>query len=258
MAMKIKPPTAPVNPVPEKPEPDTQPTGSHALVEKADTSPTQFLNSLADLCTATPGSDTQFPTVKLLWAIEAQNSDTYDLEDSGKLLLTTGGAYEVLAPGTIFTLIASRNTIRKLVTDDTGKKDYHRAYAQVGNVQSASHATYVSNCSNPDWQTGIATLVGVITPDGRKVIAEWQMFKADTKYFGTNLNANQLHAKLGLKITCPNHMKNLKANKAGTGSYLDAKKFTQHESVQLSDDQVREIAELVVDKQKMFSDWLAR
>ena len=255
MAMKVNPNINATEPAPEPIKaPETKEIATQQQTALAD--PSQFLQSLQSLCSATPQFDVNLPNVKLLWAIEAQNSDTYNLEDAGKLLLTSGSSYEILPPGTLFTVLASRNACRRLVETEDGK-EYSRAYAQIGTVPSASSATYKANCSNAAWQQGVALLVAVVNGD-KVSIATWEMFKADPSYFFAKLNPATLHNRMALKINTPNHMKNLKPNKAGTGSYLDKSKFTQHEMTPLTDEQVQVIASLVVDKQAQFQAWLEK
>jgi hypothetical protein len=261
MAMKIKPrissETEPVHSAPATPEENKDLVAGQG--DKALTDTTAFLSDLSSLCTASPSSDEFFPVVKLLWAIEAQNNpDKYDLADCGKLLLTSGGSYEVLEPGTRFVVIASRNSIRKLVDTGEGGKDYSRAYAQVGEVESASHATYRANCDNKEWQAGIALLVAVIKMEGPVALAAWEQYKADPSYFFPRLSPATLVQKMSLQIDEPNHMRNLKPNKQGTGSYLDKSKFTKHALVPLANEQVKSIINLVVEKQALFQSWLEK
>ena len=214
---------------------------------------------LSELVQAAAPTDEYFPRVKLLWAIEAQNDpERYEMAHVGKLLIQNGAANELLPADSIVTLVASRNAIRKSTKTEDGEFEYQVAYQQMSSIPNQTGATYTQNLGNPEWKQGVLMLVGIIRPDGSMALAEWPAFKADVAYFYGKLQPMQLTAKLGLRLKDCNHMKNLKANKAGTGSYLDAKKWTAYEQVQLSAEQVQGIAKLVAANESTFTAWLKK
>ncbi len=238
-------------------KPETTPETTTELAPKTETGLASL--DLSSLVQAPVPTEDYFPRVKLLWAIEAQNDpERYEMAHVGKLLIQSGAANELLPADSIVTLVASRNAIRKGTKSETGEYEYQVAYQQMGNIPNQTGTAYTSNIGDPEWKQGVLMLVGIIKPDGSMALAEWPVFKADVAYFYGKLQPMQLTAKLGLRLKECNHMKNLKVNRAGTGSYLDAKKWTAYEQVQLTAEQVQGIAKLVAANESTFTAWLKK
>ncbi len=238
-------------------KPETTPETTTELAPKTETGLASL--DLSSLVQAPAPTEEYFPRIKLLWAIDAQNKpDQYEMSDVGKLLIQSGNACEVLPADSIITLVAARNALRKGNKNDDGEFEYSMVYQQMGNIENATGKAYVQNQGDPEWKTGVLMLVGIIKPDGSMALAEWPAYKAETSYFYSRVQPMQLTQKMGLKLKECNHMKNLKQNKAGTGSYLDAKKWTAYEQVQLTPEQVQGVAKLVAANEQTFTAWLKK
>lgn len=202
--------------------------------------------------------DAFFPRIKLLWAIDAQNNPELGMENVGKLLLVQGEGHVVIPDNAVVTLLASREMSRKLTHEDEGVS-YELVYRQMkGAAAGASHEAFLQTLTDPSWDKGIASLVGLLMPDGNVALAEWPCFKSTIKYFYAKFQQAALLAGLGLKLLPCNHMRNLKANKRGTGSYPDPAKFTAHETVTLSRDQQVAVAKAVEANLPAFMAWLEK
>ena len=242
MALKVKETQAQV--------PAEQPaTGTTAI---------SIMSNLSSLVQGSPSDQQYFPRIKMLWAIEAQNSpDKYEMADVGKLMTVSGGATEVIPDDSIVTLIASRNAIKKTIKSEEGT-EYEFAYQQMGDIAGATAQKFSMNKGSPEWADGVLMLVAVIRPDGGVAIVEWPVFKSEVEYFYNRIQPAQLVQKMGLKLNPCNHMKNLKAAKSGKGSYLDPKRFTAHELLPLTSDQIKSVADAVVAQEGTFNAWLRK
>lgn len=230
------------------------PAESVATTEVATTNlPTNFLGA-----EIRPESGNILPQLKLVWPIEIKPGSPFKKNDSYSFGLYDGSDFHGLVEGYTLSVIASRNMARVLVEED-GEKVYKRAYSGLGvNKKTADeYAEMVRRYKlGEKIQLGYSFVVAVLS-EGKVSIAVLEAAGVTADYIGRPLARHSVQEHLGLKVKISDHMVNLKTAKNDpTKSYLDPKKFTQHETVSLGQEDLEKIAQAFEAASDKFNNWL--
>ena len=188
-----------------------------------------------------PTSSNLFPQVKIPYPIEM--SEKFTASTLYKVGLYDGSKFDLVAAPFIVTVVACRDASRKLiVTNENGKveKSYERAYKAMGPGFDKSAALFAQHATDPEAEKGVSYIVAIIDGAGKVAIAELPAFKVLKDYWGRPLYQARVANGLGLKVKIEDHAANLTTSKKNpTLRYLAPNKFTQHEVVELTPDQLQ-------------------
>lgn len=199
------------------------------------------------------------PQVKIPYPVEVKPGKPFTMANVFRVGLFDGSKFDTVAAPYTMTVIAARDASRKLVQKNVGGKienEYERAYKSMGTGFDASAAVYEQHCIDPMAERGISFIVGIIDAAGKAVIAELPAFKVLKDYWNRPLHQARAQNNLGLKVTVEDHSANLTTSKNDPNkAYLDPKRFTQHEVIELTPEQAECIAAVLSASKDKFEAW---
>ena len=204
-----------------------------------------------------PTSSNLFPQVKIPYPVEL--GDKFSADMLYKAGLFDGTKFDKLTAPYILTVVACRDASRKLtIKEEGGKKEkaYERAYKAMGPGFDKSAALFTQHATDPAADKGVSYIVAVIDAAGKVAIAELPAFKVLKDYWGRPLYQARVANGLGLKVKIDDHTPNLtQSKKDATVRYLAPNKFTQHEVVELTPDQLQCVATVLDSAKDKFKSW---
>lgn len=199
------------------------------------------------------------PQVKIPYPIEIKPGSPFTMAHAFRAGLFDGSKFDPIAAPYIMTVIAARDASRKLIQKNNNGKvenEYERAYKSMGTGFDGSAAVYEQHLTDPMAQRGISFIVGIIDANGKAVIAELPAFKVLKDYWNRPLHQARAQNGLGLRVLIDDHSGNQTVSKADPNkSYLDPKRFTQHETVELTPEQSECIAAVLSAAKDKFEAW---
>lgn len=199
------------------------------------------------------------PQVKVPYPIEIKPGSPFTMAHAFRAGLFDGSKFDLLTVPYVMTVIAARDATRKLITkmkDGKPDKYYERAYKSLGAGFDASAAVYEQHLTDPNAEKGISFIVGIIDANGKAVIAELQAFKVLKDYWNRPLHQARAQNGLGLRVLIDDHSGNQTVSKVDPNkSYLNPKRFTQHETVELTPEQSECIAAVFSAAKDKFEAW---
>ena len=200
------------------------------------------------------------PQVKIPYPIEVKPGKAFGMADVYCAGLFDGQKFQQIKAPYVVTVIAGREASRKLkvVTTADGKqeKEYDRAYKSMGAGYDKSAAVFEQHAADPAAEKGLSFIVGIIDADGRVSVAELPAFKVLKDYWNRALHQARIANGLGLRVKVQNHGDNVTVSKNDpTKAYLDPKKFTQHEIVELDQGQLASLAAVLDASKDKFEAW---
>ena len=197
------------------------------------------------------GYESLFPQLKLVYPIDMQNqAEFFNANDCFKLGLFDGKAFkQLLAPYTL-AAIASKNASRELIEHEDSEPTFNRAYAGGKTAE-----LYAEHCK-AEKELG-ATFVVVVVTESAVALAEFSTFKTALGYWGKPLSQTSLKGRIGMKVNITDHTANLTKGARGF-SYIDPKKFKQHEQIELLPPLIEKVAGLLQADWSKFEAWLAK
>lgn len=188
---------------------------------------------------------------------------------TGKFVLNSGNG-KIFAIPTPYLLSAYciRGATRETLEKD-GKKTYVRTLSKLGAdangkplPPSAKHVEQVARGKKNGVDVGNISLVVCVFKDAASgndvaTVGLLESFKTMSKYYTDPLMHGLMKNKQGIVVSINDHNEN--NTKSGAGFfYYDARKFTQWQSVQLSDGQMELIRAALKDKADACNAWLNR
>lgn len=204
-----------------------------------------------------PVAGNLLPQVKIPYPVEM--CDKFPASTLYKVGLFDGNKFDPIAAPFILTVVACRDASRKLVVKDVdGKKEkaYERAYRALGPGFDKSATLFAQHQTDPEADKGVSYIVAVVDGAGKVAVAELPAFKVLKDYWGRPLYQARFANGLGLKVKIEDHSANLtQSKKDATVRYLAPNKFTQHEVVELTPDQLQCIAAVRDGAKDKFKAW---
>ncbi len=204
-----------------------------------------------------PAAGNLLPQVKIPYPIEM--GDKFKAADIFHAGLFDGTQFTKLAAPYIMSVVACRDASRKLVVemkDGKQEKSYERAYKAMGPGFDKSAALFSQHATDPAAEKGVSYIVAIIDANGKVAIAELPAFKVLKDYWGRPLYQARVANGLGLQVKIDDHSVNLTASKKDPNlKYLAPNKFTQHDVVELTPDQLSCIATVLDAAKDKFKAW---
>jgi hypothetical protein len=199
--------------------------------------------------------DSRLPTFKTISPIEVDGTKIKP-EHSYSFGFTNGDGFQPLEAGTVLTVLAGRDAVRRLVVEVGGQtvkcdfnnaehkkadKKYEKLYKAVGQFNKTNEQ-YEAALKEGSWDTGSVYLVVALTKQGA-MVGELPAFKTAASYWFKPLSQAIFNpSKLGVTLKIDNHACNVRAAKSDpTKKYLDPGKFNQWQIVELTQEQLGEI-----------------
>ena len=227
----------------------------------------------ADQLVNVSSPDSRLPSLKIINSIEVNPSKGITKDMSGMLVLQDGESTQIVPKGSIITVLAARDAVRRLEVEIDGNrvpfdrndkthekldKTYTRAFKALGNF-NASHEKFIAGLKDESFQRGSVYLLALINDNGT-AICELGAFKTQASYWYRPLAQAILHPnKMAIQITENDHSGNLKESKANsTHQYFDPAKHNQYKVVELTAEQLAGIAAAVEGSKPDVDSWFNR
>ena len=217
--------------------------------------------------------DSRLPVLKIINGIEVDPSKGITKDMAGMLCLVDGEAYSIVPKNALLTVLAARDSVRRLEVEVDGvkvpyaqsnpahaklDKSYTRAYKQIGKFNK-SHDLFMKNINDESFQKGSVYLCALITPEGCAIV-ELPAYKVQASYWYRPLAQACLHpSKMGVLLLENDHTNNLKASKADSShKYFDPSRFTQWKIIELAQEQMLQIGAAVEAKKQDVDGWFSK